>query len=1274
MDPLRKLLKDVKEKTMKSYQARRDDNGKLLKNAANFGLKKNGIITRARKNSEYHGVTVQILEPLKPLLIQHRIIKTVKMLIKNNIKDAINYLQITEEVKDEGINILYYILSIWLQKNKITVPQEFKNKAQKSKNKLLNKWILHKRSEPILVPIKVLTVGKSNVGVNVLPESWINKVFDSGYHLHREMDKLDWRKGRPAVHYCCVHSMTIKDIYQWSKTPSKNFQPQIGIEIIPDQNLKKLNSKYLIFKNKTVYNIWLQKLPSNINLLPGITYNYEKIIIAADLNLLTQPSNYKKTENVGLLVSRLQKCIRRGRHCPKLLYETVTNLWQAPPYNLPDQQFARVSASRQLVWRLYITIMEDVEPYLETPNCLSLIDLITLTLISQQDPSLTFSKKIYDKILLTALRVQYNDELEHNWDWRSGKTDKINLSPYRINFNKKGILNSIKLSLRTLPMMNGDNRLLTKSYNLYLNSKKKYTGLNNKTIQELLLNSKPQIELQAKYASNDMHCFPNIILQIQSYLPFIPYSVKQHGTKAISNFIWDYSSRINTRRDIKLYLNSEKKQMLKTLKLVQRPITQKLELSSFVKPNTSSTLIPNSKISKLKARIGFLKLFGKKLTLNRIDIIVAGTKLQPCKIKRSNKNKNSEYLSNKERYISELKYIDYMKKKRQIKLPDPPIGYQWNIKPKKIHYIWAKLIKTDKTNFTNIIKFYIDNIELDPFDASSILTRNPTPKTIKFEKPLDKLFEQALYIKIDNHPINLTMRDLGNLRYQHSDFQIYNWLPIAIKSQLSHNFWKSLLVKFYNDHNGTVQIGPVNRQGNKLHESINYLYEGTILRMFNMLYALYPLVVSPSGQLKFRINRTLFEYDHLISTIKTLAFQTKKIDKKIIIPQIKTKLWDHQKRTRENMVHNLLILKKQGYGDASEVGSGKTLTAISIMKDLLEYNIKNKIYQYYGFVVLVPTKSLITTWIDEINKHTKNFDKILQAANGKLNNTIKPNSILITTLARMRSHPINHSWQIVVVDECLSVQNRDALQTQEAFRQILCSQFGVIMMSATFFRSRFDKLFYMLKMLRSELPENKDYLDTILSEYIVCHKPKNTRNWITNINKVQLSKNYRREYNKILSYDLNAEKLYQMLSKYIYDHHDYIKSFKQILKKLDDKKVLIYCRSKEEADNLTSNNIGRYPDISKQHVCVSYNEGTYGLNNLVNYNCILTRPHYPDFLPQQKGRLDRPGQKNSTLYLEYILLKDTIEEAWLLRLQMANSFHKNYIMPLSEFYDYAINK
>ena len=58
-----------------------------------------------------------------------------------------------------------------------------------------------------------------------------------------------------------------------------------------------------------------------------------------------------------------------------------------------------------------------------------------------------------------------------------------------------------------------------------------------------------------------------------------------------------------------------------------------------------------------------------------------------------------------------------------------------------------------------------------------------------------------------------------------------------------------------------------------------------------------------------------------------------------------------------------------------------------------------------------------------------------------------------------------------------------------------------------------------------------------------------------------------------------------------------------------------------------------------------------------------------DKLPQIKGRLDRPGQKSSKLFIEYILIANTIDEIDLVSLELANNFYSSHIIPLANYYD-----
>ena len=60
------------------------------------------------------------------------------------------------------------------------------------------------------------------------------------------------------------------------------------------------------------------------------------------------------------------------------------------------------------------------------------------------------------------------------------------------------------------------------------------------------------------------------------------------------------------------------------------------------------------------------------------------------------------------------------------------------------------------------------------------------------------------------------------------------------------------------------------------------------------------------------------------------------------------------------------------------------------------------------------------------------------------------------------------------------------------------------MMSATFFRSRFDQLFYMIKMLSTGIPNSKEYLDALLNKHMICYINEDERTWITNINKLKV--------------------------------------------------------------------------------------------------------------------------------------------------------------------------
>ena len=59
----------------------------------------------------------------------------------------------------------------------------------------------------------------------------------------------------------------------------------------------------------------------------------------------------------------MQKCIRHGSCSIRILKETISKLARSKPYNLPEQQYLKVSGARQLFWRLFISCIEDFRYY-----------------------------------------------------------------------------------------------------------------------------------------------------------------------------------------------------------------------------------------------------------------------------------------------------------------------------------------------------------------------------------------------------------------------------------------------------------------------------------------------------------------------------------------------------------------------------------------------------------------------------------------------------------------------------------------------------------------------------------------------------------------------------------------------------------------------------------------------------------------------------------------------------------------------------------------------
>jgi len=446
--------------------------------------------------------------------------------------------------------------------------------------------------------------------------------------------------------------------------------------------------------------------------------------------------------------------------------------------------------------------------------------------------------------------------------------------------------------------------------------------------------------------------------------------------------------------------------------------------------------------------------------------------------------------------------------------------------------------------------------------------------------------------------------------------------------------------------------------------------EGKLWAIFCLFSYLYPNTIKPNGALNFYIKKETPGYVHLVRTLEFILFDNRKITGSI--PIIVTQLWDHQKES-VSKITNGFKRGQFGFGDASDVGAGKTLTSLAIAVEL----IKENNVTYSGILVLLPGNKLIKTWEEELEKHTKGFHVIYQKNNANVG-PIKKNTIVVSTMGRMRDHPLSHKWLLVIIDECLTVQNRNALWTESAWIQSMTAK-HLVMMSATFFRTRFDKLYYMLKMLRTGLPEQRQYLDAILLESIVSQISKIKRKWTSHFNYFQLDTESRTKYDVINQSDLSIERKFAKLNSLLVSdlgvRKTVSKQLAQLIKSLTKKKrrCLIYATAKDEAEFWSTRlNIPVYPEKG-EHCIVTYHDGTYGLNDLIIYNTIVMRPPQSDKLPQIKGRLDRPGQIENDLFIEYFVLGDTIEMGLILRLNIASQFLQKYIMPLAKFYDVSVN-
>lgn len=646
-------------------------------------------------------------------------------------------------------------------------------------------------------------------------------------------------------------------------------------------------------------------------------------------------------------------------------------------------------------------------------------------------------------------------------------------------------------------------------------------------------------------------------------------------------------------------------------------------------------------------------------------------------------------------------------------LPSCCPGFAWSCANRVI--IKVRFITTG----SRALEFLVDKHAIPPFDGSSLLVPANAPEEILITKRprVHRLLKQVMYdpeatMEFVDDPMSLLTKvetEVSGLLLDRSHNAVVDWADLG--TALPKAFWRDLFVKITCRENDTLTVSPVGRDGRRTGSAVQPMTEGTMLRVLIGLQLVYPFMLRRRGELRFKIvtegKANAEAFTHLTRTVSLLAFGavesagTRKVGSRPV-PRVTTKLWSHQveacSRTFDGIQEG-----KRGFADASAVGAGKSLSSLAVICKIARFMEAQGIPRH-GFLVLVPTVALIREWELQAHLHTTGLNVLVQAANGALvsrgssagstakvsNNQSRADQIdactvVITTLSRARDKPfVGHKgWDFVVIDECLSVQNDTAVQTMEAWRQVAASKFGVLMLSATFFRSSFKRLFYMIRMLRSALPRTEPYLAALLREHITVFVPENRRTWSLLFQPVSLGDATFTQYRQLLT-DGNAasrehRSLWTELRSFLRTHYDtstVIAAFASEAARLmrSGRRPALFANSDEEAARIMAAIPGSHglcdaaPDEAKTSwpLVLTVHRHSHGLNLQDRCDALVCRPHPGDIIEQMKGRIDRPGQTKNNLILSVLFASETIEEAEAANIKLCGAFFRQWLDPLSK--------
>jgi hypothetical protein len=723
-----------------------DDDGKACNIVSNYGLKKYEKCFVERKG-EYHGFCIEAQENIPSILTNKHISNSINFIKQNKIDKAATEINLYSKYQLFGDELVYYVIDEWLKINKFDTMFETKvgkdfletfNNNDEKKN--IDLYIRTQRHHPLLGKIKIVDIGtNTKTKESVVPSDWINKIFDSAYELHGQMSTLPNRKGKKPVTYCCIYSNSIKRETIWIS------EHKILINDIVFSVQYNNEKKYITTNTKKIQKEYISE-QQLIKLNSG--NNVENMYLSIDSKLIKTNKKYIKQQKVGYLSSLLQKTMRRGANNGTLLESVIRLLNASPNYNLPDHNFVSVSGARQLLWRSYISIIEDVKGYIvptnnneedSRSNCIDLQSMTLLAIACQQDSKIQLSKDCVNIIIETMRIMQVYDKL---WCWRDYEptlTSELLLS--NNNNDNNQILDSIVLSINNMPMMANDKNMLLRVYSYVINNKIE-TFRNIKNIYTPLSDEEQDNNehFQTRLAAMDMHCRPKILIELQAMIDLKCVINSNNLLKyaptleRLSGYIWNNVSRTNFRMmtshtllfsDKEIKRDKLDKIIVKKLDNSIYACIPKLQESILNEMNNNdkknicmihdrvdwSITFNNKFVDNVETideternmigRKAWLLLFGKRHKFNYkskvYDVFMGGSdKENLLKVKRTTKDK-TEYVEGELRKDIQDKFLESISEKEfKIKLPNAPDNYGWNFNETKNNTI---VIKYNKQKF-----------------------------------------------------------------------------------------------------------------------------------------------------------------------------------------------------------------------------------------------------------------------------------------------------------------------------------------------------------------------------------------------------------------------------------------------------------------------------------------------------------------------------------------------------------------------------------------------